>query len=133
MLWVWLCSIIIFLVTFSTNGSFEFMKLFQLAAHKIKLAVRNFVVIEGAFETSSEIAFFLVTARVQSFSCLVILCCIFLLNPVKSGEETPAIEATAPRGTLAEAPIPVTAVAIPAEESTAVTAPKPNAEAWAMV
>ena len=43
------------------------------------------------------------------------------------------IAATPPIGTLAKAPIPVAAVAIPAEESAAVTAPKPIAEAWVMV
>ena len=48
---------------------------------------------------------------------------IFLLNLVESVEETPVIAATAPVGTPAKAPIPVTAVAIPAEESAAVTAP----------
>ena len=45
----------------------------------------------------------------------------------------PVIAATLPIGTLAKAPIPVTAVAIPAEASAAVKAPKPIAEAWAMV
>ena len=45
----------------------------------------------------------------------------------------PVIAATPPIGTLPKAPIPVTAVAIPAEESAAVTAPKPIAEAWAIV
>ena len=57
----------------------------------------------------------------------------FLLNPVKSVEVMPVIAATPPLGTLAKAPIPVTAVAITAEESAAATAPKPIAEAWAMV
>ena len=45
----------------------------------------------------------------------------------------PVIAATPPIGTLANAPIPVTAVAIPAEESAAVTVPKPTAEAWVVV
>ena len=61
---------------------------------------------------------------------MVSLCCNFLLNLVKSVEEMPVIAATPPIGTLVKAPIPVTAVAIPAEESAAVTAPKPIAEAW---
>ena len=43
----------------------------------------------------------------------------FLLNPVKSVEEMPVIAATPPIGTLAKAPIPVTAVAIPAEKRVA--------------
>ena len=49
----------------------------------------------------------------------------FLLNPVKSVEEMPVVAATPPIGTPAKAPIPVTAVAIPAEESAAIKAPKP--------
>ena len=56
----------------------------------------------------------------------------FLLNPVKSVEEMPVRAATPPIGTLTKAPIPVTAVAIPAEENEAVKVPKPIAEAWAM-
>ena len=43
------------------------------------------------------------------------------------------IAATPPTGMLAKAPIPVTAVVMPAEESAVVKAPKPIAEAWAMV
>ena len=43
------------------------------------------------------------------------------------------IAATPSIGTLEKAPIPVTAVAIPAEKRAEVTAPKPIAAVWVMV